>query len=166
VFIAIIVPRPTRTDKRVKKRTAPFIRQESERYTRLGSQNTWRKPRGIDSRVRRRFKGQRPQVKIGYRSDARTRFTLPNHFKKFRVNVRLNSVMIWFDRLQTSLICVLLFLQNTQDLELLMMHNGSYAAQIAKTVSARKRKEIIERALQLDIKILNAHARVRTAEQE
>lgn len=123
------MPKPTNRTKIIKKRTAPFLRQESERYKRLGNQHTWRKPKGIDSRMRRRFKGQRPLVKIGYRSDKRSRHLLPNHFYKFRVF-------------------------NVNDLELLLMHNGKYAAQIAGSVSSRKRKEIIERAKQLDIKVM------------
>lgn len=47
-----------------------------------------------------------------------------------------------------------------------MMSNRRYAAEIAHRVSARKRKEIVDRALQLNIKVLNPHARVRTQENE
>lgn len=47
-----------------------------------------------------------------------------------------------------------------------MMSNRRYAAEIATGVSSRKRKDIIERAQQLDIKVLNANARVRSQENE
>lgn len=46
------------------------------------------------------------------------------------------------------------------------MANRSYAAEVAHNVSSRKRKDIIERAQQLDIKITNPNARVRTQEHE
>ena len=55
---------------------------------------------------------------------------------------------------------------SSQELEVLMMSNRRYAAEIAHRVSARKRKEIVDRALQLNIKVLNPHARVRTQENE
>jgi len=53
-----------------------------------------------------------------------------------------------------------------QELEVLMMSNRRYAAEIARTVSSKKRKEIIERALQLDVKILNPNAKLRSQENE
>jgi large subunit ribosomal protein L32e len=41
---------------------------------------------------------------------------------------------------------------NLKDLELLMMHNNKYAAEIAHNVSSRKRVEILARAKVLNVK--------------
>lgn len=51
----------------VKKRTKHFKRHQSDRYHSV--KEAWRKPKGIDNRVRRRFKGQTPMPKIGYGSN-------------------------------------------------------------------------------------------------
>ena len=76
-------------------------------------------------------------VKIGYGSSNKTKHLMPNHFLKFVVH-------------------------NAKDLDVLLMQNKKYAAQIAHAVSSKKRKEIVDRASQLDIKIINANAKVRS----
>ncbi|KAG5463535.1 MAG: 60S ribosomal protein L32 [Olpidium bornovanus] len=121
----------------VKKRTKRFVRHQSDRYK--GIKPNWRKPKGIDNRVRRRFKGQLPMPSIGYGSNKKTRHLMPNGLKKFVVN-------------------------NVKELDLLLMHNKSYAAEIAHNISARRRVAIVERAQQLNIKVTNAKARLRTAD--
>lgn len=134
------MPKPETRPQIVKKKTKPFLRNHIDRYLKL--RNTgWRKPRGIDSRMRKRCKGTRPLVSIGYGSARATRHLLPNHFFKYTV-------------------------RNVKDLDVLLMHNTKYAAEIAHEVSVKKRQEIVERAAQLDIKVLNANARVRTEDNE
>lgn len=46
----------------VKKRTATFNRHQADRFKCVPF--SWRKPKGIDNRVRRRFKGQAAMPKV------------------------------------------------------------------------------------------------------
>eukprot|EP00320_Phaeocystis_rex_P022044 CAMPEP_0119062928 /NCGR_PEP_ID=MMETSP1178-20130426/6385_1 /TAXON_ID=33656 /ORGANISM="unid sp, Strain CCMP2000" /LENGTH=133 /DNA_ID=CAMNT_0007044245 /DNA_START=37 /DNA_END=438 /DNA_ORIENTATION=- len=133
------MPTPLPHPKIVKKKTNRFKRHQSDEYVKV--KDSWRRPRGIDSRQRRKFKGLTLLVNVGYGSDKRTRHMLPNGFYKFVVH-------------------------NVKELEVLMMQNRKYAAEIAHNVSVRKRKEIVERANQLNIKVTNATARVRSEENE
>merc|ERR1711911_48586 len=131
---AIVMVVPTVKRNIVKKRTKKFIRHQSERYVKV--KENWRKPKGIDNRVRRRFKGQYLMPSIGYGSNTKTKHMMPDGFRKFVVH-------------------------NVKDVELLLMLKGTHAAEIAHNVSARKRKEIVDRANQLSVKVTNATARLR-----
>lgn len=51
---------------------------------------------------------------------------------------------------------------NVRDVDLLLMHNRTYAAEISHAVSSKKRVEIIERSKQLGVKVTNPKARVTT----
>ncbi|KAH8600232.1 putative DnaJ protein like protein xdj1 [Bisporella sp. PMI_857] len=119
----------------VKKRTKRFHRHQSDTYKCLDA--SWRKPKGIDNRVRRRFKGQMVMPSIGFGSNKKTRHLTPSGHKAFLVN-------------------------NVSDVDLLLMHNKTFAAEIAHAVSSRKRIEIVARAKQLGVKVTNAKARVTT----
>ena len=125
--------------KIVKKRTAQVIRHQADRYSKLSHTRTWRKPKGIDNRVRRRFKGQISEPTIGYGSDKKTKFMRPDGLKTFLI-------------------------RNKSDLEMLLMHNRVYAAEIAHGVSSAKRVGILKRAAELDIKVTNKNAKVRSQE--
>ena len=139
-----MAPTPLPHKKIVKKRTLHFPRPQSDEFVKMqkrGGATSWRRPRGIDSRQRRKFKGLTSIVHIGYGSDKATRHRMPSGFYKFIVS-------------------------NVKQLEVLLMQNRKYAAEIAHNVSSRKRKEIVERADQLNIKVLNGAARLKAEEAE
>ncbi|XP_065844892.1 large ribosomal subunit protein eL32-like [Oscarella lobularis] len=122
----------------VKKRTHKFTRHQSDRYKKL--KPNWRKPKGIDNRVRRRFKGQVIMPSIGFGTNRKTRHrSTADGFYRFVIH-------------------------NVKELEVMMMVNHTYAGEIAHNVSSRKRKAIVERAQELNIKLTNGAARLRSEE--
>merc|ERR1711936_1449356 len=125
--------------KIVKKRVKKFTRHQSDRYDKV--KRNWRKPKGIDNRVRRKFKGMYKMPNIGYGSSSVTRHMMPTGFEKVLIH-------------------------NVKELEVLMMSNKTYCAEIARGVSAKNRKTLIERAAQLAIRITNPNARIRSEENE
>ncbi|XP_062072236.1 large ribosomal subunit protein eL32-like [Lepus europaeus] len=131
--------RPLVKPKIIKKRTKKFICHQSDRYVKI--KRNWRKPRGIDNRVRRRFKGQILMPNIGYGSNKKTKHMLPRGFRKFLVH-------------------------NVKELEMLLMCNKPYCAEIAHNISSKNRKAIVQRAAQLAIRVTNPNARLRSEENE
>ncbi|EEB06537.2 60S ribosomal protein L32 [Schizosaccharomyces japonicus yFS275] len=69
--------------KIVKKHTTQFKRHQSDNFKRVSE--SWRKPKGIDGVVRRRFRGTIRMPKIGYGSNKKTKYCMPNGLKAFLV---------------------------------------------------------------------------------
>ncbi|XP_047394012.1 60S ribosomal protein L32-like [Sciurus carolinensis] len=138
VFGIVAALRPLMKPKIIKKRTKKFIWHQSDRYVKIKC--NWWKPRVIDNRVRRRFKGQILMPNIGYGSNKKTKHMLPSGFQKFLVH-------------------------NVKELEVLMC-NKSYCAEIAHNITSKNHKAIVERAAQLAIRVTNPNTRLCSEENE
>lgn len=113
--------------RKQQKRTKPdFIRQESWRYKRV--KPSWRRPRGIDSKMRSELKGWPASVKVGYRSPKRVRGFHPSGFEE---------IMIY----------------NEYDLD--FVNPSNQVVRIGHTVGRRKRVLIVQRADELGVYIVN-----------
>jgi large subunit ribosomal protein L32e len=123
----------------VKKRTTKFWRHCGDKFKCVGM--SWRKPIGIDSPVRRRYKGQIAMPNKGYGSCRATKYIHPDGFKHFPIN-------------------------SVQDLYMLVMQNRKYAAVIASNVGAKLRKSIARKAQELDVRLVNGSAKLRRVEHE
>ena len=109
-----------------EKKIPEFRRQEWFRYKRLGE--SWRRPKGLHSKYRRNLKYRPKLVRIGFRTPKAARGLHPSGFEE---------VLVY----------------NVKDLE--KIDPDRQAARIGRTVGTRKRMEIISKADELGIKILN-----------
>merc|ERR1712000_565381 len=85
------MPQPLNRVKVVKKHKKKIVRIHSDRYKCLST--SWRRPRGIDSRWRRRFHGLQKLNNIGYGSNKKTRHILPNRAKIVERAAQLDVVL-------------------------------------------------------------------------
>jgi large subunit ribosomal protein L32e len=103
-----------------------FVRQESWRYARIHP--PWRKPKGVDNKIRRQDKGWPALVRVGYRGPVLARGLHPSgHYE--------------------------VLVQRVPDLEGLVP--GRDVARIGANVGAKKRQAILERAKELGLRVLN-----------
>jgi large subunit ribosomal protein L32e len=103
-----------------------FKRWMSQAYKRV--KESWRKPRGIHSKIRIREKGKIKMPSVGYGAPKELRFLHPSGFREVLVS-------------------------SLKDLE--KIDPKSQAIRIAHTVGEKKRKEIIKKAEEMKIKVLN-----------
>lgn len=126
-----------RLRSRVKNKRPTFRRQESWRYKRVSQ--VWRKPDGIDSKMRRKVKGWPAQAEVGYRGPRKTRGLHPSG---------LEEVLV----------------RNVDDLA--HVDPAKHAIRIARTVGMKKRADIYVRAGERSIHILNPLPEEKPAEEE
>ncbi len=112
--------------RRLKSKKPRFRRQESWRYKRVSE--VWRKPDGIDSKMRRKKKGWPKSVEVGYRGPKAARGLHPSGYAEVLIHT-------------------------VDDVE--KVDPKTQAIRIAHAVGARKRIEITARARERDIHILN-----------
>lgn len=75
--------RSLRLKRRLKQKKPKFVRPESWRYVRL--KENWRRPRGLDHKVRLKYDGWPPAAGIGYRSPKSTRGIHPSGYQEVLV---------------------------------------------------------------------------------
>ena len=131
-------PHLTEAEKRLlkvrrifKSKKPEFIRMNAWYLPRLGDK--WRKPRGLDNKIRLEVKGYPAKVKVGYRSPRKIRNLHPSGFKEVLVhNVK----------------------------ELKGLDPSKHAIRIASGVGFKKRLEIVKEALKMGFRVLNPGVRV------
>lgn len=116
-----------------KKKQPAFRRQEWYRYKRL-SRSSWRKPNGLQSKMRLNRKYRPPMVRIGYRKISSARGLHPSGFEEVMVH-------------------------NQSDLE--GLDPETQAIRIGARVGNRKRLDIHDKANSLGIRVLNQRKIVR-----
>ena len=114
---------------RLKRKKPKFLRQEWWRFPKFKNDPKWRRPKGIDSKMRLKKKGKPRSPSIGWGSPKAVRGLHPSGYEEVLVH-------------------------NVKELE--KIDPARQAARIAGTVGARKRELIIARAKELGIKVLNA----------
>jgi len=129
--------------EKVKARNPKFIRYLSDRIKKI-SRSGYRRPKGRHNKMRLRIKGKPKMVNVGYGGPAKSRHIHPSGY--FEVLVH-----------------------NPKELE--SIDPKTQAVRIASSVGTKKRLEIIEKAKELGIKVLNprikrkAHKKLKEREE-
>ncbi|MBI2126934.1 MAG: 50S ribosomal protein L32e [Thaumarchaeota archaeon] len=112
--------------KQLNQNRPKFVRPESWRYVRL--HEPWRKPKGIDHKVRKSVKGWPQLVSIGYRNPRKVRGLHPSGLRDVLVH-------------------------NTKDFE--NLNPKADAVRFASTLGGRSRAMLMEKAHQMGLRVLN-----------
>jgi len=109
------------------RRNPDFVRIDQWRYVRI-EDSGWRKPRGLDNKIRQQRKGWPPKVKTGYGKPAEVRGLHPSGFKEALVH-------------------------RPEDLD--GLDPKIFAIRISSTVGLKKRVEILKKAYSMGFYVLN-----------
>lgn len=112
--------------KRIKKKKPVFVKQDVHKKTRL--KKKWRRPRGRHSKIRLNIRGYRKGVRKGYGSPRAVYGFHPSGLKEIKVS-------------------------NINDFE--KINSKEHGAVISSTVGIKKRIELLKKAKELGIVVLN-----------
>lgn len=114
---------------KIKSKKPDFIRQDNPKRMKLNDK--WRKPKGIHSKIKHKFKGRRKMPSPGYKSPKKVKGLHESGLKIINV----------------SSVSGLLNLKKTIE-----------GAVIPKSIGMKKRLDILKKAKELEINILNLNA--------
>ncbi|HIQ55381.1 MAG TPA: 50S ribosomal protein L32e [Pyrodictium sp.] len=117
-----------RLRKKLKSRKPEFLRTLWWKFPKFKNDPKWRKPKGIDNKMRLRLKGYPPIVEVGYRGPAAVRGLHPTGLEPVLVH-------------------------NEKELE--GLDPSKHIVVIASTVGLKKRLKILEKAHQLGLRVAN-----------
>jgi large subunit ribosomal protein L32e len=123
--------------RKVRRNKPEFVRQESWRYKRV--KPNWRRPRGIDSKMRIKKKGWPASPSVGYGSPKDVKGLHPLGF---------SEVLVY----------------RVEDLK--GLNPEVHAVRISGGVGGRKRLEIFREALKIGLKVLNPPKKLEVSGEE